>query len=69
MIYLHQTSQNTKVSNQSPVTIWESSDGQVFIQRDNSLEDDVCELTIHEWQQLRDDIKAGKFDDETEVRR
>ena len=52
----------TSVQYQQPVSISETSDGQVFIIRGNS-DEDFCELTIHEWKQLRDDIKAGKFDD------
>lgn len=53
----------TQVPYQSRVEIHENSDGQVTIVRTASSDMDECELTIHEWYQLRDDIKAGLFDD------
>lgn len=55
------TSHCKTIPHQQPVSISETTDGQVFIIRGNS-DDDFCELTIHEWHTLRMDIKAGKFD-------
>jgi hypothetical protein len=47
---------------QSKVLVFETNDGQVFIRRGMGVFDEEIELTIHEYDQLIADAKAGKLD-------
>lgn len=62
---LHHISQSTVTSGQSPVLVFETSDGQVFIRRGTRVVDEEVELTTHEYDQLIQDAKAGKLDRQT----
>ena len=59
---LHVHSHCKSVGSQAPVLVFETHDGQVFIRRGLGLHDDDLELTIHEYDQLIADAKAGKLD-------
>lgn len=49
---------------QAELLVFETTDGQVFINRGHGeAEGEWLELTIHEWKQFREDVKAGHFDD------
>lgn len=54
----------SSIPHQAQVVVFETTDGQVFINRGHGdVEGDWLELTIHEWEQFRDDVGAGHFDD------
>jgi hypothetical protein len=55
-------SQSMETGGQSKVLVFETNDGQVFIRRGMGVFDEEIELTIHEYDQLIADAKAGKLD-------
>jgi len=58
---MHAISHNTDVIGQVEVLVFETEDGQVFLQRGTN-EEGCLELSIHEYDQLIEDAKAGKMD-------